>query len=141
MTNVLFLIEKINGELQIPDVFAFFPDDNYSHSKTDGRFTCYTHLGQYSACHIDYANECKEANFSQYRELLRELIGQGYKDLNVLNKQKFEYWRQPNDREIKIGIIDHHYREFTLSEIGITQKGDLKKWIKAKDDGLRYNRF
>ena len=140
MTNVLFLIEKPEGNLPC-NVFAFFLNDNYTNSKTDGLFTSYAHLGQHSACHIDYANECKEANFSQYWDLLRELIGQGYKDLNVLNKQKFEYWRQPTQAEIKFGEGDTHYREFTLSEIGITKKGDLKKWIKAKDDGLRYNRF
>ena len=137
MTKVLFLIEKDSE-----DVFAYFPELAYTvnEGKVD-LFTCYAPIGQHSACHIDYANECKEANFNQYWNLLKELIGQGYNDIQVMNKQTFEYWRPPTKQEIKFGEGASHYREFTLSEIGITKDGDLKNWFKAKDDKLRYNRF
>jgi len=138
MTQVKFLIEK-DGE----DVFAFFPDDNYTHSKTDGLFTCYAHLGQHSSCHIDYAKECKEANYNQYWDLLRELINYGtgkeYNDLVIMNKQEIEYHRQPTERELKFGEGAIHYRDFNLAQTGITKTGDLKKWFIA-DDGLRYYR-
>jgi hypothetical protein len=45
--------------------------------------TCYSHIGQHSACHPDYAKECKEA--TDYQELKEELESIGY-SLNILNK-------------------------------------------------------
>lgn len=134
MTQVKFLIEK-DGE----GVFAFFPTEHFTHSTTDGRFTCYAHIGQHSACHIDYANECKEAQYNEYGGLLRELIGQGYKDLQIMTKQEIEYHRQPTERELKFGEGATHYRRFNINEV-LNKKGEIKSWIKAKDDGLRYYR-
>ena len=84
-TNVKFLIEKPGGNLPC-EVFAFFPNEKYSHEK--GMFTSYAHVGQHSACHIDYANECREAKPSEYQDLLKELQQQGYDNLFVLNKMK-----------------------------------------------------
>lgn len=139
MTNVKFLIEKgndtDNGTFE-NEVFAFFPND--LHNFVDLKmFVSYAHLGQHSACHIDYAKECKEADFNQYNDLLRELIGQGYNDLHILNSQLIECHRQPTESEVKFGEGATHYRSFTAGEMGITKKGDLKKWFVA-DDGLRY---
>ena len=134
MTNVKFLIEKPEGDLPC-NVFAFFPDDKYN-GQPD-LFTSYAHLGQHSACHLGYANECKEANFNEYRELLKELIDNGEYYLHILNAQLIECHRQPTEGEIKFGEGATHYRSFTVGEIGITKEGDLKKWFVA-DDGLRY---
>jgi hypothetical protein len=144
MTNVKFLMEKKEGNLQC-NVFAFFqnkphfPNEPYSH--TDNNiFTSYAHLGQHSACHIDYANECKEANYNVYSDLLKELIAQGYKDLKIINSQVFECHRRPTAYEIQFGEGATHYRNFTLAQIGIKKDGDIKPWFKAKDDNLRYYR-
>ena len=135
MEQVKFLIEKPEGNLPC-DVFAFFPDQQYTHLDKN-LFTCYAHIGQHSSCHIDYANECKEANYNQYSDLLKELIGQGYKNLVVLNTQVIECHRPPTKGEIKFGEGATHYRSFTIAQIGITKTGDIKKWFVA-DDGLRY---
>lgn len=83
-TPVKFLIEKPEGNLPC-EVFAFFPKESYSNI-APGTFTSYSHIGQHSPCHIDYANECAEATEEQYLPLLRELEGQGYDNLKVLNK-------------------------------------------------------
>tara|TARA_R110000868_G_scaffold209322_2_gene459021 strand:- start:199 stop:615 length:417 start_codon:yes stop_codon:yes gene_type:complete len=135
--NVKFLWEKPENGID-GGVFAFFPNEKYNHEK--GMFTSYAHIGQHSACHIDYANECKEAKLYEYYDLLRELYRQGYKSLNVLNSEKIECWRQPTKGEIKFGEGAIHYKDFTLSEMGLNSKGDLKKWFICKDDGLRYYR-
>jgi hypothetical protein len=79
-TDVLFLIEQPLSDLE-PSVFAFFPNEAES---VDLKM-CYAHLGQHSSCHIDYANECKQATQEQYNDLLKELESIGY-NLNVLNK-------------------------------------------------------
>jgi hypothetical protein len=64
-------------------VFAYFPNEMYSY---DGiTRSCYAHIGQHSACHPDYAKECKEATKEQYQDLKAELESIGYK-LKVLNK-------------------------------------------------------
>lgn len=139
MTKVKFLIEK-EGE----NVFAYFPYEIFNFKSPNDIYSLqndrmsYAHLGQHSACSTYYAKECKEANFNQYNDLLRELIGQGYKDLQILNSQTIECHRPPTKGEIKFGEGATHYRNFTLAEIGINKKGDFKKWFIAKDDGLRY---
>lgn len=137
MTKVLFLIEKPEGNLPC-DAFAFFPGMPHNDSSPT-LFTSYSHIGQHSSCCLDYANECKEANYNEYSDLLRELIGQGYNDLQIMNKQEIEYHRQPTAYELKQGYGATHYRSFTLAETGITKQGKLKKWFVA-DDGLRYYR-
>lgn len=84
--KVKFLIEKPEGDLPC-DVFAFFPNDKWSdlpHFK-DMR-TSYAHIGQHSACHIDYANECEEATPEEYADLFAELKRQGYKRLEIINQ-------------------------------------------------------
>ena len=55
-------------------------------------------------------------------------------------KCDYEFHRPPTAAEIKFGEGATHYRTFTLFEIGYNKKGELKTWIKAKDDGLRYYR-
>lgn len=88
-TKVIFLIDKpadnFTGKDEIDSlgVFAYFPELEHSNVQR----TCYSHIGQHSACHPDYARECKEATVKQYLDLYEELLSIGY-DLKVLNKQK-----------------------------------------------------
>ena len=84
-TKVIFKIDKESNT-----VFAFFPDMLYNVELYGKDMkTCYAHLGQHSACAPEYIKECKEAKYNEYADLLKELIGQGYK-LEVLNKQEIE---------------------------------------------------
>jgi hypothetical protein len=76
-TKVFFLLERDNSGR----VFAYFPELEFSNVQR----TCYAHIGQHSACHPDYARECKEASVKQYFDLYEELLSIGY-DLKVLNK-------------------------------------------------------
>lgn len=83
MTKVKFYKEN-DGQ-----ILAYFPEMEY-YSKTSGfdqrMRSCYAHLGQHSSCHPDYLKGKKLANRMEYTDLLSELIGQGYDDLIVLNK-------------------------------------------------------
>jgi hypothetical protein len=137
MTKVKFLIEKPEGELPC-NVFAFFPE--LLHNGVERQmFVSYAHIGQHSACHIDYANECTEASPMEYRSLLIELIGQGYNDLQIVNNHTIQCHRQPTKEEIKRGYGAVHFRDFPLSVIGLKKgKAMWKDWFKAPDDGLRY---
>lgn len=83
-TKVLFLMEQPDSDISA-NVFAFFPEERYN-TIENGTFTCYAHIGQHSACHIDYANKCLQATQEQYNDLKIELEGLGY-DLEVLNEQ------------------------------------------------------
>jgi hypothetical protein len=79
--DVLFLWERDEPK----DVFAYFPQDmDYTLQNPDLR-GCYAHIGQHSACHPDYARECKEASPDEFKPLMEELESIGY-DLNILNK-------------------------------------------------------
>lgn len=120
----------------VRDVFAFFPDERYNDQPEF--FTCYAHLGQHSACHIDYAKECEEAQYNEYHPLLIELIGQGYKDLNVLNAQTTEAHRPPTDREIKFGEGATHWLTVRIGSI-LKKNGKIKHWFINPVDGLRYS--
>ena len=66
LTKVKFLID-VNGGT----VFALFPDQVYA--RDPKIVTCYTHIGQHSACSLSYASECKEATVKQYADLYYEL--------------------------------------------------------------------
>lgn len=69
-TKVEFYYEK-----DFKDVFVFFPlerMDSYGH------FMSYAHIGQHSACHVDYVKECKKAIKKDYLPLYNELIQIGY---------------------------------------------------------------
>lgn len=77
MTKVKFYKDK-DG-----DIFAYFPE--IPGTNEPGVFTCYSHIGQHSACHRDYLRGKRLATPEQYTPLLNELKGQGYDDLIVLN--------------------------------------------------------
>jgi hypothetical protein len=138
-TKVKFLIEKeniIEGKDIGGDVFAFFPEER--ESDEEGLFTSYAHVGQHSGCHVNYAKECKEANYNEYQDLLKELIDLGY-NLEIVNKQKVECRRNPTEFEIKFGNGATHFRDFKLGQL-VKRNGDLKSWFIAPDDKLRYSR-
>jgi len=135
MTKVKFLIEKPEGDLPC-NVFAFFPEMKHNDFETN-LFTCYAHLGQHSACHLDYANECKEANYNEYSDLLKELIGQGYTTLNVINTQTIECYREPTESEVKFGHGAIHWKTFKLANL-LNKKGKIKTIFTCKSDNLKY---
>lgn len=64
------------------DLFAFFPDDKYN--ADPALFTSYSHVGQHSACHIDYVKESRPATPEEYNDLKLELESLGY-NLEVVN--------------------------------------------------------
>lgn len=73
-TRVKFLVHQTNGEL-----YAFFPQlkaefNGYRH---DNRLS-YSHVGQHSACNIEYVKESRLATEAEYKDLKKELEGQGY---------------------------------------------------------------
>lgn len=79
-TRVMFYKEKDSN-----DVFAFFPEEYYNIKLygLDIR-TCYAHLGQHSACHVDYLIGLEKAKEDEYEYLRLELEGLGY-NLRILN--------------------------------------------------------
>ena len=91
-TNVKFLVHY--SLVYDEELFAFFPDELHvevvDETTAKGKLylmRCYSHIGQHSACHIDYANESREATKEEYNPLLEELLSIGY-ELNILNKDK-----------------------------------------------------
>ena len=81
-TKVKFLVNE-NGNPDINDIFAFFPEVYHSQ---DNRFnTSYSRIGQHCACSEGYARESRFATFDEYRYLKTELESIGY-DLEILNK-------------------------------------------------------
>lgn len=79
--TVLFLLEQDSED----QVFAFFPDEKYD-DRVNMR-TCYAHVGQHSACSIDYVAVCEEATPEQYKDLLAELRNIGYQPI-IKNSNK-----------------------------------------------------
>jgi len=77
MIEVIFFKEN-DGE-----VFAYFPN-----LKADdrGNNTCYSHIGQHSACSKEYLIGREMATLNEYFPLLEELKQQGYTNLEVLNE-------------------------------------------------------
>ena len=64
------------------EVVAIFPQLKYNKRLYgNDMVTSYTHIGQHSACHVEWANDRKLhplATNEQYADLHNELIGIGY---------------------------------------------------------------
>ena len=76
-TKVLFLIDKDTEN----EVFAYFKD--IAENQWRDYKSSYSHVGQHSPCHPNYANECTKASPAQYAALQQELKGIGY-DLEII---------------------------------------------------------
>jgi len=76
--KVKFLYEKDSK-----DVFAYFPEEI---SDPEGNGTSYANIGQHSECSEEYAAECEDAKYRDYKDLLSELVDIGYTDLDILNR-------------------------------------------------------
>ena len=75
MTKVQFLVN--DNDPSNNDVFAYFPEENHD---VGGKFKMsYSHIGQHSACHPEYARESRPATTEEYGELKNELETLGYK--------------------------------------------------------------
>ena len=73
-TKVKFLVNE--REKENPDLFAYFPEEDFDRQ---GKFkNCYSHVGQHSSAHPDYANESREATPEEYNDLKEELESIGY---------------------------------------------------------------
>jgi hypothetical protein len=81
-TEVVFLFNDYEN-----DLFAFFPNESYSNDPNDDFYTSYCHVGQHSACHIDYANDSRFATKEEYKDLKKELEELGY-NLTILKYKK-----------------------------------------------------
>lgn len=70
-TQVKFRYHKGNK-----DLYAFFPRLKYD----DKGFykTSYSHIGQHSACHVEYEKESRPATPEEYASLKEELESIGY---------------------------------------------------------------
>ena len=77
-TKVEFLVNTHEGQ---EELFAFFPEEKYN--QDPNLFNSYSHIGQHSACHIDYANESRDATPEERAELQKELEQIGY-NLEIL---------------------------------------------------------
>ena len=72
-------------------ILAYFPDEPYYSPETNNDHrtrTCYAHVGQHSACRPDYLKKCRLAAPEEFVDLLAELKGQGYDDLEVIDARK-----------------------------------------------------
>jgi len=77
------------------DLFCLFPADNWNDSTIKARFfTSYAHVGQHSAVHLAYIQECRFATKKEYKDLQNELNTLVGYDLDVFN-DKPNAWDYP----------------------------------------------
>lgn len=90
-TKVKFLYHEKNE-----DLMAYFPYETWC----DNTKTCYSHIGQHSACHPKYAEESRQATKEEAQSLKIELLQIGYK-LDILNnweeKEQTQFEEQVNE--------------------------------------------
>lgn len=72
-TLVKFRVHPVNG-----DLFAFFPQLVFSFNGYRKNHTAYSHIGQHSACNVDYVKECRPATQEEFTPLKCELESIGY---------------------------------------------------------------
>lgn len=78
-TPVVFLVDDENSLEPPPPahLFAFFPEENYNSYSSETKVS-YSHVGQHSACSVDYAKVCRVASEEESKELKAELESLGY---------------------------------------------------------------
>lgn len=88
---------KVKFYMEGKEVLAVFPDIKEKDRYRDDLMLCYAHNGQHSSCPPEYLKNLRLADPEQYKDLLKELKGQGYDNLEVKNfkrprpKPKFKY--------------------------------------------------
>jgi len=78
---------KFLKEPESPDqgILAYFPQLNWI-KESNLTKVCYAHIGQHSACAVEYANSLTPStDLAECLPLINELKGRGY-DLKILNK-------------------------------------------------------
>lgn len=70
--DVQFLVDE-TGE-----VFAFFPEEYYNIDLDTDLRVCYAHIGQHSACSLEYSKTCRNATNAEFTLLFDELTNIGY---------------------------------------------------------------
>ena len=83
--KIIFRKEK-NPYTNEYDVIAFMPELKANY----GRIVCYAQLGQHSEADLEYYQNTKKANETEYKALLNELNGI-YNDCVLVVKQKLNY--------------------------------------------------
>lgn len=89
-TKVAFFIERksrreLNGAKLPREVTAVFVESGNYRMKD-----CYVHEGQHSVCAVDWvADECRPANYAEYKQLLDELQNFVGYDIEVVDG---EWW-------------------------------------------------
>ena len=80
MTQVKFFYNQDNE-----DLFAIFPKDTFKGIFGNKLFSCYSRVGQHSACDTEYVRESRPAHEEEYIPLLNEMIYNcGYGDLEII---------------------------------------------------------
>ena len=134
-TKVIFKMEK-DTETGGCSPFAVFVDQ-----MRDGRYACYSHVGQHSECDKLYADRRHRAAYAEYRPLYDELVRIGY-DLDVLNSDFAletgticEPGRVAKGRTVRIKVMEqpgmHDYLDETCkakSEPDARVKEARKRW-------------
>lgn len=69
---------KVTFRKELGTVFAVFPELKFSNGYRDDNVTCYSHIGQHSACHPTYYKHLRKAKPEEYVDLKKELEGLGY---------------------------------------------------------------
>lgn len=72
-TPVLFRADREGGQTFITAVFPTIQADNAGHL-----MSCYAHVGQHSACTLDWYNTTRAAKPAEYADLKLELEGAPY---------------------------------------------------------------
>ena len=82
------------------EVVAIFPNILYSEVLYGNEMiTCYMHIGQHSACDVEFAEGLEDASFEEYKDLKNELEQIGY-NLDV-EKMK-QYYKKENQYQMII---------------------------------------
>lgn len=115
-TLVKFLKDRETNE-----VFAYFPNINYNERLYgSSQKESYSHIGQHSACSVEYSLECEEANKEEYSELLTELEQIGYSDLVVANELKDQI-HQNNTYNEALDKLSKESKDFDTFSEGYTK--------------------
>lgn len=86
--NTTTATTRVKFYMEGKGVLAVFPDIPERNKYRDDLLLCYSHVGQHSSCEPEYIKKKRLANPEEYKDLLNELKGQGYDNLEVAHIKK-----------------------------------------------------
>lgn len=132
---------KVKFYMEGKEVLAVFPDIKEKDRYRDDLMLCYAHIGQHASCPPEYLKNLRLATPEQYKDLLNELKGQGYENLEVGNfrrpRPSEEVKKQMKNYLVEIEYVSKHGNPLSkMAQVRSTSPEEAMQTLESRIKGI-----